>query len=85
MKVLLCLSLDQADVERGFSVNKEVEVENQKERTLVARKLIVDHIRTAGGNIKVPITKEMMSHAKQARQRYRTYLEEQKKKKRQEK
>ena len=80
MKLLMCLSHGQADVERGFSVNKEVEVENQKERTLVARRIIVDHIRTAGGVMNVGITKEMLSHAKQARQRYRTFLEEEKKK-----
>ncbi|KAG9353162.1 hypothetical protein JZ751_017738 [Albula glossodonta] len=32
-----------ANVERGFSINKESTVENQKERSLVAQRLIVDH------------------------------------------
>ena len=35
VKVLLVLSHGQASVERGFSVNKEVEVENQKVKSLV--------------------------------------------------
>ena len=36
VKLILVLSHGQARVERGFSVNKEVEVENLKEHTLVA-------------------------------------------------
>ena len=47
---------------------------------MVARRVIVDHIRMAGGVMNVGITKEMLSHAKQARQRYRTFLEEEEKK-----
>jgi len=40
----LLLSHGQASVERGFSVNKELVVENQSEQTLAARRIIKDHI-----------------------------------------
>ena len=40
VKVLLVLSHGQASVERGFSINKEMIVENQKEMSLVAQRLI---------------------------------------------
>ncbi|XP_072564133.1 uncharacterized protein [Paramormyrops kingsleyae] len=83
VKILLVLSHGQASVERGFSINKELIVENQKERSLVAQRLIVDHIRSVGGIIKVEITKELLLSAAGARQKYHGYLEEEKKKKEQ--
>ena len=79
--MLLVLSHGQASVERGFSVNKEVEVENQKEKTLVAQRLIIDHIRAVGGVLNVEITKELLISAGGARQKYIAYLEEQKREK----
>ena len=41
---LLVLSHEQATVERGFSINKEVVVENQTLQSLVARRIVKDHI-----------------------------------------
>lgn len=55
VKILLVLSHGQASVERGFSINKELIVENQRERSLVAQRLIVDHVRSVGGVTKVEI------------------------------
>lgn len=78
VKVLLVMSHGQASVERGFSVNKEVEVENLKEWSLVAQRLIIDHIRAVGGVRKVQITKELLISAAGARQKYCAYLDEQK-------
>ena len=49
VKVLLVLSHGQASVERGFSVNKEIEVENLHEHSLVAQRIICDHLRAVGG------------------------------------
>lgn len=60
MKVVLVLSHGQASVERGFSINKELIVENQKELSLVAQRLIVDHVRSVGGVSNVAITKELL-------------------------
>lgn len=42
LKLLLILSHGQATVERGFS---EVECENMKEKTLVAQRLVYDHVK----------------------------------------
>ena len=81
VKVLLVLSHGQASVERGFSINKEMIVENQKEKSLVAQRLIVDHVRSVGGINKVEITKELLLSAAGARQKYHGYLDEEKRKK----
>ncbi|KAJ8375217.1 hypothetical protein SKAU_G00057970 [Synaphobranchus kaupii] len=78
VKVLLVMSHGQASVERGFSVNKEVEVENLKEQSLVAQRFIIDHIRAVEGVCKVQITKELLTSAAGARQKYCAYLDEQK-------
>ena len=42
---------------RGFSVNKEVEVENLKEHTLVAQRIVCDHVNSVGGVLKVELSK----------------------------
>ncbi|XP_069133066.1 uncharacterized protein [Argopecten irradians] len=49
VKLCLVLSHGQADVERGFSVNKKVEVENLKEESVVAQRLICDYVKNVGG------------------------------------
>lgn len=81
VKILLVLSNGQASVERGFSINKEMIVENQKEKSLVAQRLIVDHVRSVGGLNQVGITKELLLSAARARQKYHEYLDEEKRKK----
>lgn len=78
-KVLL-LSHGQASVERGFSVNREIEVENMKERTLVTQRIISDRISYVGGLTNVSITKELLLSASSARQKYRSFLEDEKSK-----
>ncbi len=45
---LLILSHGQATVERGFSVNKEIEICNMQEDTLVAQRLVCDCHSTRG-------------------------------------
>ena len=42
VQVLLVLSHGQATVERGFSINKEVVVENQQLQSLLAQRIIKD-------------------------------------------
>jgi len=36
-------------VERGFSVNKQVEIDNLSEEAFVAKRLICDHVTAVGG------------------------------------
>ncbi|KAK1898782.1 Occludin [Dissostichus eleginoides] len=76
--MLLVLSHGQASVERRFSINKELIVENQKEASLVAQRLIVGHIRSVGGVTNVQLTKELLISVSGARQRYHSYLDDQK-------
>lgn len=81
IKDLLLLSHGQATVERGFSFNKEVVVENQERDSLVARRLVKDHITAAGGSRNVAITKQMISYARSSYNRYNQHLLEEKEKK----
>ena len=43
-KLLLCLSHGQASVERGFSVNSNLLVENMHEDSLIAQRISHDHM-----------------------------------------
>ena len=78
---LLILSHGQASVERGFSVNKQLEVENLQEHSFVAQRLVQDYIQSLGGVLPVSINKPLLSSAAGARQKYLSYLDEQKRKK----
>ena len=49
LRELLILSHGQATVERGFSVNRQVMIENMKEQTFIAQRTIHDHIQSIGG------------------------------------
>jgi hypothetical protein len=78
---ILILSHGQASVERGFSINKEIEVENLLEESLVAQRIIYDHIVSKGGIVNVTISKELMLSVSAARQKYMTYLDDMRKQK----
>lgn len=49
IKYILVLSHGQATVESGFSVNKEVMVENLKEHSLIPQQIIHDHVHFTSG------------------------------------
>ncbi|KAL6457747.1 hypothetical protein MHYP_G00329770 [Metynnis hypsauchen] len=73
---LLLLSHGQASVERGFSVNKEVEAENMQEDTIVTHRLICDYVTMHGGVTQVPLTKELLASVGAARSKYRLFLDQ---------
>ncbi|XP_063750379.1 uncharacterized protein LOC134871567 isoform X2 [Eleginops maclovinus] len=79
-KKLLILSHGQATVERGFSINKEVESDNLHEDTVVTRRLVCDYIIQHGGVTKVPLSKPLLTSVARARTRYRIHLENERKK-----
>ena len=79
VKPLLLLSHGQASVERGFSVNRQVEVENLIGDSFLAERLIRDHIYSVGGIKNVEISKSLLPSAASARQRYTAHLEDQRK------
>ncbi len=80
IKLVLILSNGNATVESGFSINESLLVENMKESSLVNLRIVCDAIKSHGGVHNVPITAKMITESKFARQRYRTALEENKKK-----
>ena len=77
---LLTLSHGQATVERGFSVNKEVETTNMADDTYVVNRAIIDFVNFYGGIMKVPITKELLTLASSARVRQQNHRIEQQQK-----
>ena len=65
-------------LERGFSVNRQIKIENMKEGTFVGKKHICDHLKAVGGIDKVIINKDLMVAEWQ---RYMVYLDDQQQKK----
>ena len=63
-------------VERGFSVNKEVVVQNLAEQSLIAQRIICDLVKSIGGIANVTCSKELLISATSARQRYQTHLDD---------
>lgn len=51
----------------GFSFNKELTVENQKKRSLMAQMLTADRVRSVWGITKVKITEELLPSVAEAR------------------
>ena len=78
IKISLILSNGNACVESGFSINKDMLVENLAEKSLIALRTVYDAIKANGGIENIEITKEMMTYVKMARTRYHSYLDEQK-------
>ena len=78
---LLLLSHGQATVERGFTVNKQVETCNILEESMEALRLICDKVSVCGGVLNVPLTKELLASVASARSKYRIHLEQQRLKK----
>lgn len=63
-KMIPSLSRGNTSVERGFSVNKDCLVENQKERSLVAQRIVFDAVSSTGGVCNVQVTKTMLQIAR---------------------
>ena len=80
-KMLLTISHGQAYVERGYSVNKDMLIENLHEKTVVALRTVHDSISTLEDHFtKLPLTPAMKRHVMSETMRYGHYLDEQKKK-----
>jgi len=78
VKQILLLSHGQATVEHGFSVNKEMEVENMTGSRFVAKRMVCGHIHSVGGIKNVDVhNKQLLLYCANARHRYSAYLEDQ--------
>ena len=77
IKVILTVSHEQDAIERGFSLNKTILDVNMKEESIVARKIIRDHMLTDSIHLHtIDINNAMIVSFKAARQKYQLYLEE---------
>ncbi|KAJ8884749.1 hypothetical protein PR048_010945 [Dryococelus australis] len=72
VQTLLIISHGNAALERGFSINKEIIVENQKERQ------IFDAVTAKGGIANMEVSKLMIHSVRNAHSRYNEALQEQK-------
>ena len=67
----LILSHGQAQVERGFSINSLLLVENLNNESLIAQRIVTDHMRQKGlQSYQLNITQKLLKHVKCARSRY---------------
>ena len=83
LKIVLTLSHGQAAVERGFSVNKALLDVNMQENSLIAHKLVRDHM--SSNNPKphcMEVPNPTIRAYTSARDKYESYKEEQAKLKR---
>ena len=79
-KIVLTQSHEQANVERGFSLNNSVLQSNMKHDSVVSKRLIQDHL--VSNNLKphtVEISSLLRSLCRRASPRYHTHLGEEKK------
>ncbi|GBM83166.1 hypothetical protein AVEN_10228-1 [Araneus ventricosus] len=81
MKIIFTLSHGQASIERGFSTNKKIEVENMAQESYVARRIVCDAIKSYGEILNIPISNDLQKFVFSARQKYMLHLEENKKRK----
>jgi len=66
--------IGQATIERGFSVNKQIEVENLAEESFVVKRIISDYVSYVGGIASVDVTdKQLLMAAASARLKYMVY------------
>lgn len=70
VKMVLIMSHGNAFLERGFSVNSECLLENQKTESLVALRQVHDAVTAAGGVHAVQVTKSLIHAARNAHARY---------------
>lgn len=78
--MLLTISHGQASVERGYSVNNELLVENMQEKTVVTLRTVYDSIQATGQHFtELPFTPRLKRHVRASRMRYQQYLADQKK------
>lgn len=72
----------QVAVERGFSVNKEILVENMQKRSLISQRIVCDQLGCYRSNLEdYKIPRELLLRCKSAWRKYDDFLKEEKEKK----
>ena len=80
-KKLLILSHGNATVEGGFSLNKNLLLENLLEESLISQRYVQDFVLSIGGIQNIQISEKMIQAVKLSRTRWSLALEEKKKEK----
>ena len=79
--IIFTISNGQADIERGFSTNAQVIDVNMKVNSMKSQRLVRDHMKKHGQKPStIVIPTKLKKSCQAAHQRYRCYLEEEKKK-----
>ena len=80
-KIIFTLSHGQAAVERGFSVNREIIVENLQQKSLISQRLVYDYItvKHASSLYEYAIPNALLLECKISHAKYVQFLEDQKK------
>ena len=79
LKLIFCMFHGQSAVERGFSSNDEFSVPNQLESSLIALRMVHDHMRAKdAAPHDIQISKDLRKSVGKSRQRYHEYLEQHK-------
>ena len=74
---LFTLSHGQSQVERGFSINKEIVIENLHSSSLSAQRIVYDYLKASEKNIHdIEITNKMLTSCKSSHLRYLIALED---------
>ena len=68
-------------MERGFSINREVEETNLLERSIISQRQVCDYVTSVGGLPHVDVSNAMLASAASARQAYCAHLEEERRRK----
>lgn len=75
----MILSHGQADVERGFSINKECLITNLKEESLIGQRHVYSAIQKEGGVKNIIINKELIIAVRNSHSYYEEALKEEQK------
>ena len=81
VSMCLLLSHGQASIERGFSINRQMEEDNLEGHSIVNMRAVYDFIKFVGGIQNITIDKAMLLASASGRQRYHTFLDEKKREK----
>ena len=81
VKLVMVLSHGQSVARRGFSVNKNLLVENVHEKSLVCQRIVFDHMKSNDYNsFDIPLEKDLVKSVKGSNRKYIDDLAEKKKK-----
>ena len=81
-KIILTLSHGQTSVERGFSINKSLPVENLTETSLISQRIVLDHLRSKNvSSDYFKVCGKMRKSVRSARGKYHFFLDDQRREK----